>query len=185
MFLSERREFPSAPCLAKKKKKTLMTSRVSMLLKSRASLTCFRVCFFPGHTKGLSAPRYFPLKQYHNFAIHAYIPATPTSLTNCSTRRRAPRVTQRAHVPMGSTHGGMSQPQRKTATFVSSTGMLISPQPDQEGNKLESMSGPRAISTTSRRELLSSFFFQPARQGAEGNSRHSDRNISLFPSWSD
>ena len=23
-----------------------------------------------------------------------------------------------------------------------------------------------------------------ARQGAEGNSRHSDRNISLFPSWS-
>jgi len=27
-------------------------------------------------------------------------------------------------------------------------------------------------------------FFFPARQGAEGNSRHSDRNISLFPSWS-
>ena len=25
-------------------------------------------------------------------------------------------------------------------------------------------------------------FFFPARQGAEGNSRHSDRNISLFPS---
>jgi len=24
----------------------------------------------------------------------------------------------------------------------------------------------------------------PARQGAEGNSRHSDRTISLFPSWS-
>jgi len=23
----------------------------------------------------------------------------------------------------------------------------------------------------------------PARQGSEGNSRHSDRNISLFPSW--
>jgi len=34
----------------------------------------------------------------------------------------------------------------------------------------------RAISTTSRRELSSSFLF-PARQGAEGNSRHSDRNI--------
>ena len=33
----------------------------------------------------------------------------------------------------------------------------------------------RTISTTSRRELSSSFF--PARQGAEGNSRHSDRNI--------
>ena len=27
-------------------------------------------------------------------------------------------------------------------------------------------------------------FFFPARQGAEGNSRYSDRNISLFPSWS-
>ena len=27
-------------------------------------------------------------------------------------------------------------------------------------------------------------FFFPARQGAEGNSRHFDRNISLFPSWS-
>jgi len=25
--------------------------------------------------------------------------------------------------------------------------------------------------------------FFPARQGAEGNSRHSDRNISFFPSW--
>ena len=34
----------------------------------------------------------------------------------------------------------------------------------------------RAISTTSRRELLSSFF--PDRQGAEGNSGQSDRNIS-------
>ena len=27
-------------------------------------------------------------------------------------------------------------------------------------------------------------FFFSARQGAEGNSRHYDRNISLFPSWS-
>ena len=26
------------------------------------------------------------------------------------------------------------------------------------------------------------FFFFPARQGAEGNSRHCDRNINLFPS---
>ena len=33
----------------------------------------------------------------------------------------------------------------------------------------------RTISTTSRRELSSSFFY--ARQGAEGNSRHSDRNL--------
>ena len=28
------------------------------------------------------------------------------------------------------------------------------------------------------------FSFFPARQGAEGNSRHTDRNISFFPSWS-
>ena len=27
-------------------------------------------------------------------------------------------------------------------------------------------------------------FFPPARQGVGGNSRHSDRKISLFPSWS-
>jgi len=27
------------------------------------------------------------------------------------------------------------------------------------------------------------FSFFPARQGAEGNSRHSDRNISLFRFW--
>ena len=37
--------------------------------------------------------------------------------------------------------------------------MLISPQSDQEGNKLGNMSGMRATSKTSRRELSSSFFF--------------------------
>ena len=30
---------------------------------------------------------------------------------------------------------------------------------------------------------VTKYFFPPARQGAEGNSCHSDRNISLFPSW--
>ena len=45
MFLPEWREFPSAPCFAGKKK-NLMTDRVSMLLKWRASLTCFRVVSF-------------------------------------------------------------------------------------------------------------------------------------------
>jgi len=62
--------------------------------------------------------------------------------------------------------------------------VLISPYPEQEGNMLGSMPGTRAISTTSRREMSSSFLF-PARQGAEGNSRHSDRHIRFFPSWSD
>jgi len=42
------------------------------------------------------------------------------------------------------------------------------------------MSGSRAISTTSRRELSSSFFFL-ARQGAEGNYHHSDRNFFSLP----
>jgi len=39
------------------------------------------------------------------------------------------------------------------------TGVLISPYPDQEGNKLGSMSETRAISTASRRELSSRIFF--------------------------
>jgi len=46
--------FGVLPC----RKKKLMTARVSILLKSRASLTCFRVCFFPGRAKDLSAPLY-------------------------------------------------------------------------------------------------------------------------------
>jgi len=45
MFLSEWREFPSAPCLAGKRKK-FMTTRISMLLKSRASpdMLPFNLC---------------------------------------------------------------------------------------------------------------------------------------------
>ena len=49
MFLSELREFPWAPSHAKKKK--LMTARVSVLLKLRANLTCFRAfSFLFGHS---------------------------------------------------------------------------------------------------------------------------------------
>ena len=40
----------------------------------------------------------------------------------------------------------------------------------------EACQATRAISTTSGRELSSSFLF-PARKGGKGNSRHSDRNI--------
>ena len=47
--------FGALPC---KGGKNLMTARVSMLLKPRASLTCFRACFLPGRAKDLSAPRY-------------------------------------------------------------------------------------------------------------------------------
>jgi len=55
MFLSDWREFPSAPCLAGKK--NLMAARVSILLKSRASLTCFRACLLPGRAEDLPTPR--------------------------------------------------------------------------------------------------------------------------------
>jgi len=61
---------------------------------------------------------------------------------------------------------------------------MISPLPDQEGNKLGSISGTPAISQHPDASCHRVFFF-PARQGAERNSRHSDRNISLVPSWSD
>ena len=57
MFLEEWREVPSTPCPAGGGGK-LMTTRVSMLLKSRASLTCFRACFLPGRSKNVSAPRH-------------------------------------------------------------------------------------------------------------------------------
>jgi len=46
--------FGALPC----RKRNLMTARVSILLKPRASLTCFRACFLPGRAKDLSAPRY-------------------------------------------------------------------------------------------------------------------------------
>jgi len=57
MFLTECREFPSAPCPARRKK-NLKTARVSMLMKPGASLTCFRACFLPGRAKNSSAPLY-------------------------------------------------------------------------------------------------------------------------------
>ena len=39
------------------RRKKNLTTRVSMLLKSRPSLTCFRACFLPGWAKDLPAPR--------------------------------------------------------------------------------------------------------------------------------
>ena len=77
LYYSGAGEFPSAPCLAGRKKerkkerrkKNLMTARVSMLLKSPASLAFFRACFLPGRAKDLSAPRYSNLKS-HTFSRH-------------------------------------------------------------------------------------------------------------------
>jgi len=44
--------FGALPCRGR----NLMAARVSMSLKSRASLTCFRPCFLRGRAKDLSAP---------------------------------------------------------------------------------------------------------------------------------
>jgi len=52
--------FGALPC---REKKNLITARVSRLLKSRASLTCFRACFRPGRAKDLSAPQYVSLRK--------------------------------------------------------------------------------------------------------------------------
>ena len=54
MFLSEWREFPSAPCLAGKKKDDF--SR--LVVEIARVLTCLRACFPPARAKDLSAPRY-------------------------------------------------------------------------------------------------------------------------------
>ena len=53
----------------------------------------------------------------------------------------------------------MTEPILNIASCVVNTGTLVSPQPDQEGNKLGIMSGTRAVSTTSRREMSKSFLF--------------------------
>ena len=65
-------------------------------------------------------------------------------------------------------------------TLRTNTGVLISPSPDQES--WETYKGRARIQQHGDSSCHQDFF--PAKQGAEGNSRHSDRNISLFPSWS-
>jgi len=54
--------FGALPC----RRKHLMIARASMLLKLRASLTCFGDWFLPGWVKNLSAPRYF---SYHRLCV--------------------------------------------------------------------------------------------------------------------
>jgi len=46
-----------------------MTFRVSMLLKRRMFLTCFRACFLPGRAKGLAAPQYWMSCQSPSLAL--------------------------------------------------------------------------------------------------------------------
>ena len=54
---------------------------------------------------------------------------------------------------------------------------LVRPGRKQAGKHVRDERGFNNIET---RAVIEVFF---ARQGAEGNSRHSDRNIILFPSW--
>jgi len=58
--------FGALPCRKKK-----LDDSVSMLLKSRASLKCFRACFLPCRAKDLSAPRY--LFSSENLVIQIYL----------------------------------------------------------------------------------------------------------------
>ena len=44
--------FGALPCRGGVGGGNLMTARISMLLKSRASRTCFRACFLPGQLPG-------------------------------------------------------------------------------------------------------------------------------------
>ena len=56
--VSVRMAWISFGALPSRGEKNLMTARVSMLLISRASLTCFQACFLPGRAKDLSPPPY-------------------------------------------------------------------------------------------------------------------------------
>jgi len=68
--------FGALPC---RKKKILMTARVSML-KWRASLTCFRDCFLPGRTKDLSALRYTESAEGNACMVGMTMPPASSSL---------------------------------------------------------------------------------------------------------
>ena len=56
--------------LALQEKKNILTARVSILLKSCASLACFRACFLLGRTKDLSAPLYIGLIEWLTHNLH-------------------------------------------------------------------------------------------------------------------
>ena len=56
--------------LTSQEKKNMMTARVSMLLKSRASLICFRACFLPGRAKDYQHPGITGLVLYR-YTSHA------------------------------------------------------------------------------------------------------------------
>jgi len=64
-----------------------------------------------------------------------------------------------------------------------STGLLISLSPNRKETSSEACQG-RARFQQHGDASCHQGFFPPTGQGAAGNSRHSERNIGLFPSWS-
>ena len=60
--ISVRMAWNSFGVLPYRKKENLMTTRVSMLLKSCASLISFRGTYIPGRAKDLSLPRYYTIE---------------------------------------------------------------------------------------------------------------------------
>ena len=140
-------------------KKKLMTARVSMLLKSRASLTCFRANFLPGRAKDLSAP------YTSEFGFVVYV----GSYSNCSTQRES-AVLQWVDVRVIE-----DVLLNRTCSLLCRGADKSLARPGRKQARKHVMD-TRDFNNIETRAVI--------RQGAEGNSRHSDRNISLFPSWS-
>ena len=131
MFLSEWREFPSAPWMCSVyysgadkslarpgrqqanlsvrmawisfgalpcRKRNLMTARVTMLLRSRTYLTCFRVCLLPDRSKDLSAPPYVLHPSHYNAQTAASRGRTRFPITwNKSMRHSGPVLRSRCN----------------------------------------------------------------------------------------
>ena len=108
--------FGALPCRGEK---NLMSARVSMLLKSRASLTCFRACFLPGRAKNLSAPRQkersWPISKCYSSILHVATrnPTNQPALPDF--RARTDTKTARNHSKLSvlywRTNGGKQCPQ--------------------------------------------------------------------------
>ena len=79
---------------------------------------------------------------------------TPTVETRSTQKKIS--LCHNMHCKFCKEYSGIEQTYKQWQMQVSETNlprMLISPQPEQEGNNLGNMSGTRAISITSRREL--------------------------------
>jgi len=72
MFLSEWREFSSAPCLAGGGTWPLM----SRCCWNSERPTCFRACFLPGRTKELSASRYDWIANFKSCVLQFRMPCS-------------------------------------------------------------------------------------------------------------